>query len=277
MYPILKAEQLCESVFRFRIRAERVAKKVRAGQFVILRVNEYGERIPFTVSDYNRDSGEIEIIFQAVGESTMKLSLLKEGDCISDVVGPLGVPTEYGNAETICVIGGGLGCAIALPQAKTLFCAGKTVDIIAGFRSRDLIILEDEMAKYSRHLTVLTDDGSNGRQGLVTDGLKRLCESNTYDLVIAIGPPIMMKFVCQLTKELNIPTIVSLNPIMIDGTGMCGGCRVKVGGETKFACVDGPDFDGHLVDFDELIHRNRTYSDIEKSRKEAHLCRIGLH
>ena len=277
MFPILKAEQLCESVFRFRIRAERVAKKVRAGQFIILRVDEVGERIPFTVSDFNREAGEIEIVFQAVGESTLKLSRLKTGDCIQDVVGPLGVPTEYGDASRICVIGGGLGCAIAFPQAKALFSSGRTVDIVAGFRTRDLIILEEEMRAYSRNLLLLTDDGSNGHKGLVTDGLNRLCESNTYDLVIAIGPPMMMKFVCQHTKKLGIRTIVSLNPIMIDGTGMCGGCRVKVGGETKFACVDGPDFDGHLVDFDELIRRNRTYCDIEKGRKDAHLCRIGLH
>ncbi len=277
MFPILKAEALSESIFRFRILAPRVAAKVKAGQFIILRVDEVGERIPFTVSDFDRKKGEIEIIFQAVGESTMKLSELTEGDHILDVVGPLGVATDYKDADTVCVIGGGLGCAIALPQAKALYQQGKTVDIIAGFRSKDLIILEEEMRAVSRSLTILTDDGSNGKKGLVTDGLKSLAQSEQYDLVIAIGPPIMMKFVCLLTKEMNIPTIVSLNPIMIDGTGMCGGCRVKVGGETKFACVDGPDFDGHLVDFDELMHRNRTYFEMENSRREAHRCRIGLH
>lgn len=277
MFPILKAEKLCDAIFRFRIHAPRVAKKVNAGQFIILRVDEVGERVPFTVSDFDREAGEIEIIFQAVGESTLKLSEKKTGDSVLDVVGPLGCATEYGDAKTVCVIGGGLGCAIALPQAKTLHAQGKTVDIVAGFRNEELIILEEEMRACSRSLTLLTDDGSNGNKGLVTDGLKKLSEEVRYDLVIAIGPPIMMKFVCLLTKELGIPTIVSLNPIMIDGTGMCGGCRVKVGGETKFACVDGPDFDGHLVDFDELMHRNRTYSDMEKSRKEAHLCRIGLH
>ena len=277
MFPILKSEKLSDGIFRFRILAPRVAKKARAGQFIIIRVDESGERLPFTVSDYDRESGEIEIIFQAVGASTLKLAALHQGDSILDVVGPLGTPTEYGNAQKICVIGGGLGCAIALPQAKTLHQEGKSVDIIAGFRNRDLIILEQEMRENSHTLQILTDDGSNGNRGLVTDGLKKLCETETYDLVICIGPPIMMKFVCMLTKELHIRTIVSLNPIMIDGTGMCGGCRVKVGGETKFACVDGPDFDGHLVDFDELIRRNHTYSDFEKSRKDEHLCRLGLH
>ncbi len=277
MFPILKTEKLSDGIFRFRIHAPRIAKKAEAGQFVILRVDEVGERVPFTVSDYDREKGEIELIFQAVGESTLKLSERKAGDCILDVVGPLGTPTEYGDAEKICVIGGGLGCAIALPQAKKLYSLGKTVDIIAGFRTEDLIILKEEMKSVSRSLLLLTDDGSNGHKGLVTDGLKKLSETENYDLVIAIGPPIMMKFVCALTRELGIRTIVSLNPIMIDGTGMCGGCRVKVDGKTKFACVDGPDFDGHQVDFDELMRRNRSYSEIEKSRKEAHLCRIGLH
>lgn len=277
MFPILKAERLSEGIFRFRIQAPRVAKKVQPGQFIILRVDEVGERVPFTVSDYDREAGEIEIIFQAVGESTLKLSECKTGDSILDVVGPLGSPTEFGDAQKICVIGGGLGCAIALPQAKALHAMGRTVDIIAGFRNRELIILEDEMRSASRELLLLTDDGSNGKKGLVTDGLKELAQRTNYDLVIAIGPPIMMKFVCLLTREMNIKTIVSLNPIMIDGTGMCGGCRVKVGGQTKFACVDGPDFDGHLVDFDELMHRNRTYIDMERSRAQAHTCRIGLH
>ncbi len=277
MFPILKSEQLCENIFRFRIHAPRVAAKVQAGQFIILRIDEVGERVPFTISDFDREGGEIEIIFQVVGQSTLKLSSLKAGDSLLDVVGPLGTPTEYHDAQKICVIGGGLGCAIAFPQAKTLHAAGKTVDIIAGFRNRDLIILEDEMKQNSRRLMLLTDDGSNGKKGLVTDGLKELCKDEQYDLVIAIGPAIMMKFVCLTTKELGIPTIVSLNPIMVDGTGMCGGCRVKVGGEIKFACVDGPDFDGHQVDFDELMLRNKTYAEEEKSRAEAHRCRIGLH
>ncbi len=276
MFEITYAEALNESVFRFRIRAPRVAKKVLPGQFLILRVDERGERVPFTVSDYDRKSGEVEIIFQTVGATTMKLSEKRAGDVLCDVVGPLGNATEYGNAERICVIGGGLGCAIALPQAKALHRAGKQVDIIAGFRCRDLIILEKEMRENCRDLLIYTDDGSNGNKGLVTDGLRALAAEKHYDLVIAIGPVIMMKFVCLLTKELELPTIVSLNPIMIDGTGMCGGCRVTVGGVTRFACVDGPDFDGHQVDFDELLRRNRTYTEFEKERTAAHQCRIGL-
>ena len=277
MYKLLKTEQLCENTYRFRILVPRIAAKVRAGQFLILRIDETGERVPFTVSDFDRDAGYVEIVFQTIGATTYKLAALHAGDCVADVVGPLGKATEYGAAKSVCVIGGGLGCAIAFPQAKALHAAGIAVDMVAGFRSTDYIIMEEEMRSVCRDLLLLTDDGSNNNKGLVTDGLKKLVEGGKhYDLVIAIGPVVMMKFVCLLTKDLGIRTIVSLNPIMIDGTGMCGGCRVKVGGEVRFACVDGPDFDGHLVDFDELNRRNKTYAEFEKERLEAHRCKLGI-
>jgi len=243
------------------ISAPYIAAKAMPGQFIIFRVDEIGERVPLTIADFDRENGTITIIFQIVGYSTQKLNALSEGDSILDVVGPLGLPTEYPeNAERICVIGGGVGCAIAYPQAKYMHAQGKQVDVIAGFRSKDIVILEEEFKAACSQLILCTDDGSYGRQGFVTQALQAQIDAGVkYDAVIAIGPVPMMKFVCELTKKYDIPTIVSLNPIMVDGTGMCGGCRVTVGGQIRYACVDGPDFDGHQVDFDELMRRNGTY------------------
>ena len=256
------------------IDAPAVAKKAEPGQFIILRVDEYGERIPLTVADYDRQKGTVTIIFQVVGATTEKLNALNEGDCLHDFVGPLGKPSETEGLKKVAVIGGGVGCAIAYPVAKKLFEQGTEVHSIVGFRNKDLVILEDEFKSHSSKYVIVTDDGSYGAKGLVTDALKQLIESGeTYDEVIAIGPLIMMKFVCQLTKEYGIKTIVSMNPIMIDGTGMCGGCRLTVGGQTKFACVDGPDFDGHLVDFDLAMKRAAMYRPFEAKQKE-HVCNL---
>ena len=246
-----------------------IARKVQPGQFVIIRIDEKGERIPLTVADFDSEKGTLTIIFQAIGFTTKRLSSLNKGDFITDCVGPLGQSTEFGSPKKAIIIGGGVGCAIAYPQAKALYNMGVDTTVIAGFRSKDIVILEDEMRKVSHNLYITTDDGSYGEKGFVTDVLKRLIEKDKYDLVIAIGPLPMMKFVAKTTEEQKIKTIVSLNPIMIDGTGMCGGCRVKVGGETKFACVDGPDFDGHLVDFDDIMRRNGLYRE-----EEAHACRM---
>ncbi len=272
MFKIIRKKQLNEQVVLFEIEAPFIAAKAEAGQFIIFRLDEQGERVPLTIADYDRQKGSITIIFQTVGASTMKLGELNEGDYISDVVGPLGTPTEYGdNIRKVAVIGGGVGCAIAYPQAKKLFNMGVEVDLIAGFRNKDIIILEDEMKAVSTNLHICTDDGSYGTKGFVTDKLKELIESgNKYDEVIAIGPVIMMKFISKLTQPYGIKTLVSLNPIMIDGTGMCGGCRVTVDGKIRYACVDGPDFDGHKVDFDELMKRNSTY----KKQKAEHICRL---
>ncbi len=271
MFKIIEKKEINDNIFKMTILAPFIAKKALAGQFIIFRVDEVGERVPLTIADYDRENGTITIIFQAIGSSTKKLSLLNEGEFIADVVGPLGVATHLDGYKKACVIGGGVGCAIAYPSAKALFNKGTSVDIIAGFRNRDIVMLENEMKDVSDNLFITTDDGSYGEKGLVTTKLESLInEGNDYDLVIAIGPVVMMKFVCLLTKKYNIKTIVSLNPIMIDGTGMCGGCRVSVGGETKFACVDGPDFDGHLVDFDELMNRNTLYAQEEKD----HVCRL---
>lgn len=273
MYKILKKRQLNENVMLMDIDAPFVAQKAKAGQFIILRVDEYGERIPLTVADYDREKGTITIIFQIVGATTKLLSTLNEGDCLKDFAGPLGKATELEGYKKACVIGGGVGCAIAYPSAKALFKNGAEVDVIAGFRSKDIVILEEEFKAVSNHLYVTTDDGTYGEKGFVTDKLKSLIESgNKYDLVLAIGPVPMMKFVCKTTEPYGIKTLVSLNPIMIDGTGMCGGCRVNVGGEIKFACVDGPDFDGHLVNFDELMKRNSTYKETEAHDREH--CRL---
>ena len=269
MFKILDKKQLNSVVASLTVEAPFIAKKVKAGQFVIVRIDQNGERIPLTVSDFDALEGTIKLVIQAIGYTTKRLSALNVGDFICDVVGPLGCPTDFKNAKKAIVIGGGVGCAIAYPQAKTLHNIGASVDIIAGFRSKDIVILEDEMKNVSDNLYITTDDGSYGEKGFVTDVLKRLMEKNSYDLVIAIGPVPMMKFVSLATKEYGIRTIVSLNPIMIDGTGMCGGCRVRVGNETKFACVDGPDFDGHLVDFDELMRRNGFYRE-----EESHICRM---
>ena len=269
MFKIISKKQLNGAVTSYTLEAPFVARKVKAGQFVIIRVDDTGERIPLTVSDFDREKGTVTIVVQAVGYTTKKLAALKEGDFIADVVGPLGKPTEFYNAQKAIVIGGGVGCAIAYPQAKTLHAQGAGVTVIAGFRSKDIVILEEEMRKVSNNFFVTTDDGTYGEKGFVTDVLERLLKADKYDLVIAIGPVPMMKFVSAVTKKYGVKTIVSLNPVMIDGTGMCGGCRVKVGGETKFACVDGPDFDGHLGDFDELMRRNSFYRE-----EEEHICRL---
>jgi len=280
MFKIVRKEVLNPSVKLLEIEAPYIARKVEPGQFIILRIDENGERIPLTVADYDREKGTVTIIFQEVGKTTKELGTLEEGDALLDFVGPLGVASELEAyaGKKVAVIGGGLGSAIAYPQAKKLHSLGAEVHCIAGFRNKDLIILEKEMAEVSTKLVVTTDDGSNGVKGFVTDVLKRLIdEGNKYDLVIAIGPLIMMKMVCKLTKEYGIKTIVSMNPIMIDGTGMCGGCRVTVGGKIKFACVDGPDFDGHEVDFDEAMRRQLMYKTEEKMLQEKHTCRIGLN
>jgi len=276
MYKIVRKEVLNPTVKLMEVEAPYIARKVQAGQFIILRVDEKGERIPLTVADYDREKGTVTIIFQEVGKTTKLLGLLDEGDSILDFVGPLGKPTHYGDVKKVAVVGGGLGSAIAYPHAKELFNKGIDVDVIIGFRNKDLIILENEMKKVSNRLFITTDDGSNGCKGFVSDVLKKLIDDgNEYDLVIAIGPLIMMKVVSGITKEYGIKTIVSMNPIMVDGTGMCGGCRVTVGGETKFACVDGPDFDGHEIDFDEAIKRQQTYKDEEKRAMELLECKLG--
>lgn len=274
MYKIVRKKSLNPTVTLMDVDAPAVAKKAEPGQFIILRVDEYGERIPLTVADYDRQKGTVTIIFQVVGATTEKLNALNEGDCLHDFVGPLGKPSETKGLKKVAVIGGGVGCAIAYPVAKKLFEQGTEVHSIVGFRNKDLVILEDEFKSHSSKYVIVTDDGSYGAKGLVTDALKQLIESGeTYDEVIAIGPLIMMKFVCQLTKEYGIKTIVSMNPIMIDGTGMCGGCRLTVGGQTKFACVDGPDFDGHLVDFDLAMKRAAMYRPFEAKQKE-HVCNL---
>ena len=272
MFKIVQKRVLNEFVTLMKIKAPFIANKVDAGQFIIYRVDEYGERVPLTVADRDKENGTITIIFQTVGGSTAKLAALNEGDSIQDVVGPLGTATEYDEGiKRVAVVGGGVGCAIAYPQAKKLHNMGVYVDLIAGFRNKDIVIIEDEMRAASDELHICTDDGSYGYHGFVTNKLKELIDSGVkYDMVIAIGPVAMMKFVCQVTKPYEIKTLVSLNPIMVDGTGMCGGCRVRVDGKIRYACVDGPDFDGHKVDFDELIRRNNTY----KNQEAAHKCRI---
>lgn len=276
MYKIVKREQLNEQVVLMEIEAPLVAAKCQAGQFIILRVDETGERIPLTVADYNREAGLVTIIFQVVGKTTTVLAQKQQGEAISDFVGPLGVASHVDGITKVAVIGGGLGCAIAYPQAKALFENGAEVDLIAGFRNKDLVILEKQMQAVSTRLHIMTDDGSYGEQGLVTQKLEQLIQQgHQYDVVIAIGPLIMMKFVAQLTKKYGIKTIVSMNPIMIDGTGMCGGCRLTVGGKVKFACVDGPDFDGHEVDFDEAIRRSKMYRTRETQQMSDHACRLG--
>ena len=274
MYKILRKESLNPTVTRMVIDAPAVAAKVEAGQFIILRVDEVGERIPLTVAGYDREKGTVTIIFQIVGATTEKLNALSEGDSIRDFVGPLGRATETAGRKKVCIIGGGVGCAIAYPVAKKFRDEGATVHSVVGFRTKDLVILEDDFRAVSDVYKLMSDDGSVGTKGLVTDALRELIESGEkYDEVVAIGPLIMMKFVCLLTKEYGIKTTVSMNPIMIDGTGMCGGCRLTVGGETKFACVDGPDFDGHLVDFDSAMKRGAAYRDKERAAHE-HICNL---
>ncbi len=269
MFRIIKKEVLNPTVTKMVIEAPLIAKAARAGQFIILRVDNDGERIPLTIADYDRDSGTITIIFQIVGATTNQLNRLNEGDFICDFAGPLGRPSEVDGFKKVAVIGGGVGCAIAYPTAKALQEKGAEVHSIVGFRSKDLAILIDEFKAESDKFVVMTDDGSMGEKGLVTDALRKMIEDGEkYDRVIAIGPLVMMKFVALLTKEFGIKTVVSMNPIMIDGTGMCGGCRLTVGGEMKFACVDGPDFDGHLVDFNEVIRRSGMYKAAERHRYE---------
>ncbi len=270
MYKIVKKKVLNPTVTLMEIEAPRVAKKAEPGQFIILRVSPDGERIPLTVADFDRQKGTVTIIFQVVGATTERLNHKIEGEYITDFVGPLGVATNVDGLKKVAVVGGGVGCAIAYPIAKKLHRLGAEIHSITGFRSKELVILEDEFAAVSDKICVMTDDGSYGEKGLVTDALRSLIESGEhYDEVITIGPLVMMKFVCALTKEYGIKTIASMNPIMIDGTGMCGGCRVTVGGETKFACVDGPDFDGHLIDFDEAITRSSMYKEFEHKAHDS--------
>ena len=256
------------------IEAPLVARKCKAGQFIIFRLDEKGERVPLTIADYDREKGTVTIMFQPAGKTTQMLNLMEPGDYLADFVGPLGKPTEMEGLKRVAVVGGGVGCAIAYPVAKGMHEHGIEVDMIAGFRNKDIVILEDEMRAGCTNLYMCTDDGSYGWKGFTTDKLKELIESGReYDEVVAIGPTIMMKFTCLATKPYGIKTVVSLNPIMIDGTGMCGGCRVTVNGETKFACVDGPEFDGHLVDWDELLRRNSIYKE-EETEAKNHICRI---
>ena len=265
MFKIAKKERLNEQVTLMEIEAPLVAKKAQPGQFIIFRIKDGGERIPLTIADYDREKGTVTIIFQKVGKTTKELDTLNEGDYILDFVGPLGTASHLEGYKKVAVIGGGLGTAIAYPQAKELSRLGAEVHSIIGFRNKDLVILEDKVNAVSDKTVVMTDDGSNGNKGFVTNALKELIDSGeNYDLVIAIGPLIMMKMICELTRPYGIKTIVSMNPVMIDGTGMCGGCRVEVGGETKFACVDGPDFDGHLVDFDLAMRRQQMYKKHER-------------
>lgn len=265
---IIKKVKLNDSVTKMEIYSPFISKKAEPGEFIILRVNDNGERIPLTIAGYDREKGTITIIFQIVGSTTMLLNNLEENDIICDLVGPLGTKTKTEGLNKVCVIGGGVGCAIAYPVCKKLHQNGCVVHSIIGFRNKDLVILEDDFNSHSDKLIVMTDDGSYGSKGFVTDGLEELIKTNNYDEVIAIGPLIMMKNVVSLTKKYNIKTIVSMNPIMIDGTGMCGCCRLMVGGKMKFACIDGPEFDGFEVDFDEAISRSRSYLNFEKSARE---------
>ena len=274
MYQILKKRRLSSNVVLLVIDAPYVAKKAEPGQFIILRVDAEGERIPLTISEYDREKGTITIVVQEVGATTIKLGQMEEGDCLHDFVGPLGIASELEGYKRAAVVGGGLGCAIAYPQAKKLHELGCKVDLIAGFKNTDAIILEDEMRAASTNLYAMTDDGSNGNKGFVTTKLQELLEAGEkYDVVIAIGPMIMMKFVSETTRPFGVKTIVSMNTIMVDGTGMCGGCRLTVGGETKFACVDGPDFDGHQVDFDEAMRRAAIYKPQEQAARD-HQCNL---
>jgi len=275
MFTIVSKRDLNDTVTLIEVDAPLIARKAQAGQFIIFRIDEFGERIPLTIADYDRERGTVTIIFQHVGRSTKLLAEKNPGDTILDFVGPLGKATELDGYKRALVVGGGVGCAIAYPSAKALFTKGARVDVVAGFRNKDIVILEDEMKAVSENLYITTDDGSYGDKGFVTDRVRALIEAgNEYDLVIAIGPVIMMKMVAAVTKPFGIKTVVSLNPIMVDGTGMCGGCRVTVGGVIKFACVDGPDFDGHEVDFDELMRRNTIYKKQEVN-DAAHHCRLN--
>ena len=275
MFKIVRKRELNANVTQMDIEAPFIAKKAKAGQFIIFRIDEQGERVPLTIAGYDREAGTVSIIFQKVGFATIALGKLNEGDYIRDFVGPLGKPTPVEGKKKVCVVGGGVGCAIALPSAQAFKEAGAEVTVIVGFRSKDIVILEDEFKAVADNLILMTDDGSYGRHGLVTQPLQEMLENGeTFDEVLAIGPVPMMKFVCKTTEPFGVHTSVSLNPIMVDGTGMCGGCRVTVGGEVKFACVDGPEFDGHKVDFAELMSRNSTYRGREAIVRETHACRM---
>lgn len=270
MYKIVSKVYLNPSIVKIDVEAPRVTRNARAGQFVIVRAQENAERIPLTIANSDKEKGQISLIYQVVGRGTQRLNELNEGDAILDVMGPLGMPTKTEGVKRACVVGGGTGCAIALPLVRQLYKDGAKVHSIMGFRTKDLIILEKEFKEYSERVELVTDDGTAGTKGLVTDALKKLIEEgNQYDEVFAVGPLIMMKFISKLTKEYGIKTSVSMNPIMVDGTGMCGCCRVMVGGKLKFACVDGPDFDGHQIDFDETMSRARTYIE-----NEEHICNL---
>ena len=276
MFKILKKEEWSPSVFAMEIEAPRVARKAKAGQFIVLRVDEEGERIPLTIADFNRETGAVLIVFQVIGASTMKLAALNVGDSIVDFVGPLGQPSEIEKFGTVVVVGGGIGVAPTYPIARAMKEAGNKVIAIMGAKTKDILIMEDEMKAVTDEVVVTTDDGSYGMKGFVTNAVQALVDrGEKIDQITAIGPVIMMKSVADATRDLGIRTIVSLNPIMVDGTGMCGGCRVQVGDETKFACVDGPEFDGHLVDFKGLMSRQRMYRDLESQEKD-HVCNIGL-
>jgi len=274
MYQIIKKKRLNQTVTLLDVKAPLIAKKAEPGQFVILRVSDNGERIPLTIADYDRQNGTVTIIFQIVGATTQALNELNEGDSIHDFAGPLGRPTETEGLKNVAIVGGGVGCAIAYPIAKKLYEQGCSVSTIVGFRTRDLVILKDEFMQVSSRFTLMTDDGSCGTKGLVTDALKKQIDNGAaFDAVITIGPLMMMKFVSALTKPYGIKTVVSMNPIMIDGTGMCGGCRVSVGGKIMFACVDGPDFDGHQIDFDDAMARSSAYRDVERKAHDD-LCHL---
>ncbi|MBR5134571.1 MAG: sulfide/dihydroorotate dehydrogenase-like FAD/NAD-binding protein [Clostridia bacterium] len=274
MYTIVKKESLNETVSKMVIHAPLVAAKAQPGQFIIFRATEDGERVPLTIADYDRQNGTVTIIYQIVGGSTQELDALSEGESLIDFVGPLGRPTELDGLKKVAVVGGGVGCAIAYPIAKALHERGVEVHSVVGFRNQNLVILEEDFRAISDQMKLMTDDGSYGEKGLVTTALQALIDDgNVYDEVFVIGPLMMMKFVSEVTRKYNVKTTVSMNPIMIDGTGMCGGCRLTVGGETKFACVDGPDFDGHLVDFDEAIHRGTIYREFEAKKREES-CRL---
>ncbi len=272
MYRIVLREDLAPRIHLFRVAAPFVARKARAGQFIILRIDEAGERIPLTIADFDRQEGTVTVVFMEVGKTTAKLATLEEGEGLQTFVGPLGLPTEVEDFGTVCCVGGGFGTATIFPIARAMKEAGNRVVSIIGFRSRDLMFWEEKMRSVSDELIVTTDDGSYGRKGLVTEPVKELCESGRVNRVVAIGPIPMMKFVSRTTEPYSVPTIVSLNPVMVDGTGMCGACRVSVGGATKFVCVDGPDFDGHLVNWDELAARNQIYRENEKLAMELWQC-----
>ena len=274
MYKIVKKRKLNDAMTWLVIEAPLVARKAKPGQFIILRTDEYGERIPLTMAGHDSEAGTIDIIYAAVGRTTMLMDQLEEGDFLADVVGPLGRPTEMEGLKKVAVVGGGTGNALAYPLATGMHNAGIEVDMIAGFKNKDMVILEDEFRAGTDNLYITTDDGSHGEKGFTTDKLKELIEAgNKYDEVIAVGPPVMMKFVCKIAEEYGIRSVASLTAYMVDGTGMCGGCRCVIGGENKFVCVDGPEFDGSLVDWDELIKRNSFYKEQEK-HDAAHICRL---